>query len=299
MTYLYKKSRNFEDYEIDRKIMKKAILGIVSVMALLVAVTGCKNGIAGGASSYADSVVIKKVVVADTSSFALTAGGQCAVNVMANINYPDYYVDADATGQLRQLFARYVLNAADTIDFNDAFTAYVKTVLAQYGISEDETIDHVESDYVSVYSYDNNTDIGVVYNGNNVLGICRAEEVKKNGATTMLTHRYYNFDLKNMTLIGVDNLFSEAVIDDVAQMIKEKLMKQNNVKSEEDLINLGFFNLDNLKVTDNFYFTDNSVVWSYVPYEIALYSVGETEVELSFDEIDDYLVEDSPVYYIN
>ena len=72
----------------------------------------------------------------------------------------------------------------------------------------------------------------------------------------------------------------------MAALIKATLVKQLKVKNEEEVINLGYFNLDNLKATNNFCISDRGVTWTYVPYEIALLSVGETNVTVSFDDLE-------------
>ena len=197
------------------------------------------------------------------------------------------------------MFVQYVLELADSIGLDESPEQYLRGMLSQYGISSDEKAEHVEDDYVSVYHYSNSTDIDAVFNRGNILSFCRSEVIKKNDKVTMSTHRYVNFDLKNMSLIDVSNLFNESVLDNVATLLKEKLKKQNGVDSDDALIDLGYFNLDNLRVTNNFYFKDESVVWSFVPYEISLYSVGETEIELTFDEMSMYLNDNSPVSYID
>lgn len=279
--------------------MKKGLIVIFSFVALVLAMGGCKNVIGSGMSfSDADTVAIEKVSKCDTSWFALTTGGRCDVDANVAICYPSYYKDAESTKQLKHLYVANVLEIGDTIKFEDSFAQYVKSILEQYGISQDEEADHVEDDYVCVYHYSNTTNIDVAFNRNDIITFCRAEIIKKNGEITMSTHRYYNFDLKNMSRIDINSLFSESVLNNVAQLLKAKLMKQNNVDNEDSLIDLGYFNLDNLRVTNNFYFTDNSVVWNYVPYEISLYSVGETEIELTYDELSIYLNENSPVSYV-
>ncbi|MGN0228315.1 MAG: RsiV family protein [Muribaculaceae bacterium] len=280
--------------------MKKCLNVILVFVAIMLAMSACKNvASVGSMFSDADTVAIASVAKSDTSWFALTTGGRCDVDANVNINYPAGYKDAESTQKLQHMFVQYVLELADSVGFDESPEQYLRGMLSQYGISSDEKAEHVEDDYVSVYRYSNSTDIGVVFNRGNILSFCRSEVIKKNDKVTMSTHRYVNFDLKNMSLIDVSNLFNESVLDNVATLLKEKLKKQNGVDSDDALIDLGYFNLDNLRVTNNFYIKDESVVWSFVPYEISLYSVGETEIELTFDEMSMYLNDNSPVSYIN
>lgn len=281
-------------------VMKKCFKLIFVFLAIMLAMSACKNvASVGSMFSDADTVAIATVSKSDTSWFALTTGGRCDVDASVNISYPAGYKDAETTDKMKHLFVQHVLELADSISFDECPGQYLRGMLNQYGISSDEKAEHVEDDYVSVYRYSNITDIGVVFNRSNILSFCRYEVIKKNDKVTMATHRYVNFDLNNMSRIEVNNLFGESVLDEVASMLKEKLKKQNGVDSDDALIDLGYFNLDNLRVTNNFYFKDESVVWTYVPYEISLYSVGETEIELTFDEMSMYLNDNSPVSYID
>ena len=280
--------------------MKKCLNVILVFVAIMLAMSACKNvASVGSMFADADTVAIATVSKSDTSWFALTAGGRCDVDANVKISYPVGYKNVESTQKLQHMFVQYVLELADSIGLDESPEQYLRGMLSQYGISSDEKAEHVEDDYVSVYRYSNSTDIDAVFNRGNILSFCRSEVIKKNDKVTMSTHRYVNFDLKNMSLIDVSNLFNESVLDNVATLLKEKLKKQNGVDSDDALIDLGYFNLDNLRVTNNFYFKDESVVWSFVPYEISLYSVGETEIELTFDEMSMYLNDNSPVSYID
>ena len=102
----------------------------------------------------------------------------------------------------------------------------------------------------------------------------------------MSTHRYSNFDLEQMKLIEFNDLFIESSTDDLTMLIKSNLMKQLNAKTEDDVINMGYFNLDNLKPTTNFSIGTDGITWTYLPYEIALLSVGETNITVKYDELE-------------
>ena len=82
----------------------------------------------------------------------------------------------------------------------------------------------------------------------------------------------------------------------MSQLLKEKLLKQLNVDDEDALTGLGYFNLDNITANDNFYFDENGVTWNYVTYEIACYSVGETQITLDYDALAGYITPKSVLY---
>ena len=109
----------------------------------------------------------------------------------------------------------------------------------------------------------------------------------------MQTHNYYNFDLASMTLIDLPRLFKEESYDEITKLLKSNLMSQNHVKTEAELNDLGYYNLDNLTLTNNFFFTKDKIVWSYEPNELAIASVGEPQIGLSVESMQNYLCDNS------
>lgn len=266
--------------------MKKHIVAIAVIAFAALIIVGCKGLSNNTDTMSTDSVTINTASLADTTFFTLTTGGKCDIIAKATFKYPEAYRDAKTTATLQHLFATNVLELPDSVEFDISFKKYLASILHQYGVSENERPEDIEDDYESVYQYANNTTINPVYNKNGVLTFCKAELTTKNGKVTMSTHRYYNFDLQMMKLIEFSDIFIESSIDDLTSLIKSNLMKQLNVKTEDDVINMGYFNLDNLKPTTNFYIGAEGITWTYLPYEIALLSVGETNITAKFEELE-------------
>ena len=99
-----------------------------------------------------------------------------------------------------------------------------------------------------------------------------------------------------MTVMDVYDLFDEAAVPEVAELLKAALLEQTNAKSEDDLIGMGYFNLDNITANGNFYFGENGVTWNYLPYEIACFSVGETQITLDYNALAPYISSRSVLY---
>ena len=110
---------------------------------------------------------------------------------------------------------------------------------------------------------------------------------------TSVTHRYYSFDVETQTYIDVNRLFREDAVADVCQLLKQQLLKQNNATGNEQLNDLGYFNVENITVSRNFYFDDKGVTWSYLPNELAVEAVGEPKITIPYSDLKDYLCDDS------
>ena len=71
------------------------------------------------------------------------------------------------------------------------------------------------------------------------------------------------------------------------------MLKQNNVTGNEQLNDLGYFNVENITVSRNFYFDDKGITWSYLPNELAVEAVGEPKITIPYGELGDFLCDNS------
>ena len=272
-------------------IMHKRICFIIIAAICIILFSNCK----GNHSNYfnesdCDSVAISTITQSDTVQFKAITGDDCIAYINANITYPTYFKDEATLHNLNTLFFNVVLESQHSGDITQVTKNYISTLLKQYGVDESEKEEHVELDYKCCKSYGSNIDIAIEYNRNGILTFSKACTTLKDRDTTLITHEYFNFDLFTMKYITLDDVVSHSCIDNVTSALKEKLIKDNNVVSEDELINLGYYNIDNLKAHNNFRLTNEGIIWSFLPYEIALLIVGETEILLTYDELEPYIL---------
>ena len=141
--------------------------------------------------------------------------------------------------------------------------------------------------------YATSTRVAPIYNQNGVVTFERVDVVKKNDKVTSVTHRYYNFDVETQTFIDVNRLFRDDAVADVCQLLKQQLLTQNNATGNEQLNDLGYFNVENITVTRNFYFDENGVTWSYLPNELAVEAVGEPKITIPYSDLESSLCDES------
>ena len=146
-----------------------------------------------------------------------------------------------------------------------------------------------KDDYSPTLRLDICQKINVAYNGNGLICFRKASEMRKNGKPTIQTNKYYTFDLDKMTRISITDLIRSEYQSEVNELLKQQLLKQEDIKSPSQLFELGYFNIENLSVTNNFYLTHKSIIFVYEPYEIACFALGETKIELNFSDIEAYL----------
>ena len=194
-----------------------------------------------------------------------------------------------------------MLESGDSLSLQDAMRQVVANSMHQYDFM-DEPMDENETEEVDEFSaltYATSTRITPIYNKNGVVTFERVDVVKKNSKVTSVTHRYYSFDVETQTFIDVNRLFRDDAVADVCQLLKQQLLKQNNVTGNEQLNDLGYFNVENITVSRNFYFEDNGVTWSYLPNELAVEAVGEPKITIPYGELGDFLCDNSIIERLN
>ena len=82
-------------------------------------------------------------------------------------------------------------------------------------------------------------------------------------------------------------------IEKLTAALKEKLMDDQGASNEDELNDLGYFNLPNLTVTNNFFFTSRGITWSYDASVIAVESVGEPTINIDYDDLEQFQCENS------
>ena len=275
-------------------MMKTKVLTRFMLLFCMVLLFSCgKNS-----SAFKDdkpAVMVKSQHLNDNSSFTMSNGERCTIVADATIDYPVSVGENMTVDSLQRLFAAYVLEAGDSLSLQEAMRQIVANSMHQYDfmqepVNKDEAD---ESEDMATLKYSTSTRVSPIYNKNGVVTFERVDVVEKNDKVTSITHRYYSFDVTTQTYIDVNNLFRDDAIVDVCQLLKQQLLTQNNAKGNEQLNDLGYFNVENISVSRNFYFDDKGVTWSFLPNELAVEAVGEPKITIPYGELEASLCENS------
>lgn len=91
---------------------------------------------------------------------------------------------------------------------------------------------------------------------------------------------YINFCMNDGQILKIYNLFSPGYQLKLRKMIRDKILEKK--------LEL-YIPISEVEIPSQFAITSQGVIFSYDPYEIAPYSAGTVEVELSLDELNDIL----------
>ena len=280
---------------LSQMMMKKYSLTLFILLSVTALLFSCSKFKSGKGGDGKPAVAVKTQRLSDTSGFTMSNGERCSIIADATIDYPVKAAEGVAIDSLQRLFAAYVLESGDSLSLQEAMRQVVANSMHQYDFMEGPADDNVvtEDDGMITLKYATSTRVTPVYNKNGVVTFERVDVVKKNDKVTSVTHRYYSFDVENQTCIDLNNLFRDDAFADVCQLLKAQLLKQNNVTGNEQLNDLGYFNVENITVTHNFYFDENGVTWSYLPNELAVEAVGEPKITIPYGDLKDALCDDS------
>lgn len=280
--------------------MKYFVLTFLSVSILLINATSCGNMSSNNEQISKDTVQFETISVADSNLFKMSDGKDCTIKASIAISYPAKYKDATSTLKLTRLFTNAILDAnIDSLEIKKISAQYLRNILDQFG-TYNADIDSCMQD-----NNDSNTDISIfsqystdikvtpIFNQDNIIAFCKEEITKRDGKISMSSHNYYTFDLKTLSQIELNNIFDDEAISEITQLLKNKLIDQLKVENENALYEMGYFNLDNLIANNNFYVSNKGITWGFLPYEIACFSIGETNITLLYSEITQYINDDS------
>lgn len=276
--------------------MKSYIHYIILMLGLVAIVTSCSGGKNSNASGDEATVTLSSLKEADTLSFPLSNGNNCKVQVDVSVTYPKSFVNKQETEKLQKLFITTVLECGDSLTIEEAVKQYTTGITRQNGASEDEDDDFALEDEngTPIDKILINVNITAAYNQKNIITFCKEVTYKRNDVVTSKMHRYYNLDLADMKPID-RTIFRDDAMSDVCQLLKDKLLEQTHTRNSDELNEIGYFNIDNLSVTDNFCFEENGITWSYLPQELAADALFEPRITLGFDVLKPLAAENSVI----
>lgn len=281
--------------------MKKNALRLAISLSIIGFLFSCGKMKSDKSDDGKAAVIVKTQQLSDNSSFAMSNGERCTIVADATIDYPVSVGEGVPVDSLQRLFAAYVLESGDSLSLQEAMRQVVANSMHQYDFMREPVAkgEADEADDMATLKYATSTRVTPIYNRNGVVTFERVDVVKKNDKVTSVTHRYYSFDVTTQSFIDLNMLFREDALPDVCQLLKQQLLAQNNANGNEQLNDLGYFNVENLTVTRNFYFDDKGMTWSYLPNELAVEAVGEPKITIPYDALKSALCDDSIIERLN
>ena len=116
--------------------------------------------------------------------------------------------------------------------------------------------------------------------------------VDMGGAHPNQWSRWINYDCNTGKQLAKEDVFRSDALEEVEQILFSKLLADRaelhsdaEVKTLEDLQALGYLQMTNIYIPDNFLLGKNAVMFLFNRYDIAPYSAGEIVLEVPYEEI--------------
>lgn len=261
--------------------MKKIFVHIVFIFAILW--TACTSSDKyESVECVSDTIEMATISIDDTTGYFIGKDSVIKFDAKVQITYPKHFREKDKTEQLHKLFAQNVLGVnADSVSLATAFPLYVERKIAETCkslIDEDDLIVEQGLAHCNI-----SVKITPIYNNGVILSYRKVEDVTICDEIRNVKSIYSVFDLSEMKSLKLSDIIDEESILNLPNMLDAKLLKDYGAKNNDELADMGFYNIDNLEVSDNFYIIGDSVVWSYYPRELSIF--GEVKISLALDDI--------------
>ena len=273
---------------------KLVVLFLISVF-----VSGCNIG----TKKTTDNDVTFDSISVDKTYHLLENPENPNCNLQINFTYPAKYDNKDILKKIQQQFVySYFGDGYENLSPEEATAKYTEDYLNNYKDLEDEYKAEVakadETPVGAWFSYFEMSSNDIAYNKNDILSYTVNFENYTGGAHGAHSFTNHVIDMKTGNPIKEDDIFIEGFQEDLAQILIDRIAKQNTVENPKELENIGFFSIDEIFPNGNFLIDDNGITYTFNEYEIAAYVVGATNVHLPYEEIQYLLKKESPIAHL-
>lgn len=225
-------------------------------------------------------------VYTDQDSIALFPG---KAGPSADISYRILLPAADANSDDAAFVRKALLSdlGCDSLHETD-IKACIKKSMQEYGESyKNEVADMYDSSSENAsLNYYSSVGYNVIYNEDGMLVLQNVGADYSGGAHGNYGSSYLNLDLKNKKewkledIMTVDSAALSALLEQEARTLFQIPAKQ---KLDEALL------VDKIDANGNVYITNTGITFHYVPYEIAAYAFGESDLFIPYSKISNLL----------
>ncbi len=214
-------------------------------------------------------------------------------NLIINIAYPNLCDNASLKDTLTKSILAFCLGSGySSLNPQNAIQKYTNDYLSNYRKElEPNFKQEADSSVYQWYNYYRSIVGKVKYQQNDLLTYEMNFNEYTGGAHNMYATTYQNFDLKQMRIIKLVDLFKPNYQNDLTAIIVKQLMIDHKVHSAEELADKGYGATGNISPTENFYFDDKGIVFVYNIDEIAPYNTGIIMVHVDFDKLKNIMEE--------
>ena len=174
----------------------------------------------------------------------------------------------------------------------EAMEGYAKEYVTNYRADLEPMIqkdidNHIDKDQLTAwYSYEQELKGSIETYKGMLLSYCTYKNEYSGGPHGMYTTEFTNLNLSTLQPILLDELFVEDYQETLTELLWYQLALDNGVETRDELEEMGYATTGELAPTENFYINEEGITFYYNVYEIAPYSMGPTQITLSYDMLE-------------
>ncbi|MDR1882533.1 MAG: DUF3298 and DUF4163 domain-containing protein [Prevotella sp.] len=274
----------------------KIIFVSIGLFTLSFAVfTSCKTEKKMNASNEItyDSISVARIYHLDNDS----TKPSCSLKI--KYIFPVKYADSNVLASVQQglNFTLTEDEKYEGLKPQDAVDKYVEDYIEKYkNDAKEQFPDWEESgDTEDYFSYYKTLDTKVVFDMNGILSYQISSMDYKGGANSSTAYRNIVIDLKTGAILNEQDIFLPEYRKPLNAVLTRKIVEQNKVQKPEDLLELGFWGIEDLTSNENFSVDNKGLTYIFNPGEYSAPSLGEISIFLPYDEIGELLKDNSPI----
>jgi len=189
--------------------------------------------------------------------------------------------NAEASELINRQLISHFLDQKDEVDVNRAVNTFIERLANQM---------ELEDDAPEMYDYyTGRADFGM----SGIINYSLTENYYGGGAhpTSVTTLLRFNADTGRQ--INLEEIFVDSCMHTLTERLTQRLMHNLGVETLDSLHNLGYLDMIDMFVTDNFTLDKDSISFFYNQYDIAPYAMGTTTLKFSYDELKDLMYSSS------
>ena len=136
----------------------------------------------------------------------------------------------------------------------------------------------------SAFSEEQSNRLMIVYQSKNILTLANYSYSYTGGAHGNYGTHYSSLDLLSKKILKLDDVLTTAGQANLPLLLKKYFRKNYNLDANDSLKEAGLFE-EKIKPNNNFYITGKGIGFSYSPYEIGPYAMGEINIFIPFSEL--------------
>ncbi|MFV0536288.1 MAG: RsiV family protein [Dysgonomonas sp.] len=179
----------------------------------------------------------------------------------------------------------------------DGVNTYVTDYIENYKRDAKEQFPDWENsgDSEDYFSYYKTLDSKILYDMSGILSYQVSSMDYKGGANSSTAYRNVVIDLKTGNMLNEQDIFKSDYKKALNSILVHKIVEQNKVQKPDDLLDFGYWGIEDVSSNNNFFVDDKGITYIINPGEYSAPSLGEIKIFLSYAEVENILKDDSPI----